>query len=148
MKQIKKTQLVFLIAFFIAFVGLKVWQYHWPKETIAVKGQTLEVLVARDPAHHKRGLSGMESLDPHDGMLFVHGIADRYAFVPKDVRFSVDVVWLHNGEVVEIAPHIDPADALPEYQPRKEANTVLVLNAGIVEQYDVKIGDMVEAVDE
>lgn len=143
---------VFLAVFFLAMAGTVIWQRQYPIAKIRLKGELLGVLVADTPARQFRGLGGRDALAPYDGMLFVFGESDRHAFVMRDMRFSIDIVWLANGSVVDIAPDV-PLDVAKEkdlrrYTPRANANVVLELPAGWAERHHLAIGDASIVVDE
>lgn len=147
----KKTKWILLTALICA-IGLQLYKYHWPSAVVNLKGQELKVLVAKDPYHQMKGLSGRDSLAPNDAMLFVFALPDRYPFVMRDMKFPLDIVWFANGLVVDIAPRLAP-DSAPEaqltrYIPRLPANVVLELPAGWAEAHGLKIGDELRVVSE
>lgn len=133
----------------IGFV-LQLWQYHWSEVTIELKGQELRVLKADTLYHQYRGLGNRDSLGEYQGMVFPYLYADRYAIVMRAMRFSIDVVWLYNGVVVDIASNLPlenvPEDQLTRYYPRLPANLILELPAGWAQRHGLKIGDKVRYV--
>ena len=151
-KKIGKYQLILLIAFFISAAVLKIWQYHWPEAVVELKKEQLTVLVAKTPWHWHRGLGKRDTLEPYDGMIFLFPFAERHAFVMRDTRFPLDIVWLERGTVVDIAQHVQPED-LPEeeltkYIPRAVANMVLELPAGWSETHQLEIGNALTVLSE
>lgn len=138
-----------LAVFFIAFIGLRLWQYHWPTAMIKLKGEPLSVLVAKTPKHWYKGLGGRKSLEPHDGMLFIFPEKRRAGIVMRDMEFPIDIIWLSGGTVVDVATNVPIEPEVPEtdlrvYYPRTGANGVLELPAGSVEARGIIIGDKVE----
>ena len=64
----------------------------------------------------------------------------------RGMRFPIDIVWLSDGVVVDIAPSVPIEPGVPEadlrvYYPRLKANTVIELPAGWAEGHGLKIGD-------
>lgn len=148
----KKGHFIFFIIFLVALGGLKLWQYRWPKAEVTLDGAHLNVLVAKTPWHWHRGLGKRANMDGFDAMLFIYPKSDRYGFVMRDMQFPIDIVWIHRGIVVDIAPAvpIEPGKEEGEYTvylPRTEADTVIELPAGWAAANDLKIGDILRATD-
>ena len=124
---------------------------HWPTAWIELGGKRLEVLVADTIGHQHIGLGKRDDLGVYGGMLFIHSEAKKYGIVMRDMRFPIDIVWLNNGEVIDIAPNVPTEPGVPEsqlrvYYPRKSATAVLELPAGWTEKNRVKIGDVVRVI--
>jgi uncharacterized protein len=144
---------IFLVAFLLSLAGLKLWQYHWPQATIDIANQTLIVDVAKTPWHWKRGLGKRHTFGNIDGMIFVFPTYKQHGIVMRDMRFPIDIVWLDNQQVVDIAPNVQPEPGvdyadLIVYKPRVEANGVIELPAGWVERQALRIGDTVRVLRE
>lgn len=87
------------------------------------------------PEAMARGLSGRDSLSPDRGMLFRFIVPGIYPFWMKDMRFPIDIVWLHEGKVIGVTPDIDPQigaseEELRRYAPPGPVTQVLELAAG------------------
>lgn len=111
----------------------------------------MEVLMADTIGHQYVGLGKRDDLGVFGGMFFIHSEAKKYGIVMRDMRFPIDIVWLNNGEVIDIAPNVPTelgvADAqLRVYYPRKPATAVLELSAGWTEKNGVKIGESVKVI--
>lgn len=98
---------------------------------------------ARTFEEKARGLSLRESLPPNTGMLFVFPELSRWAIWMKDMRFSIDIVWISDkGRVVHIEERISP-DTFPNaFVPAEDARYVLEVPAGTVDEAGVSVGDM------
>lgn len=146
----KKVQLIFFIIFLCALLLAKVWQYHWPQESLVFAGERIDVHIAQTPWHWHRGLGKRASMEGMDGMLFVFPFAERHGFVMRDMQFPIDIVWINQGVVVDIAPSVMPEPGVAEadlrvYRPRAEATMVLELPAGWTAAHGVIIGDTLSA---
>jgi len=77
-------------------------------------------------------------------MLFVFPEDGKYAFWMKDMRFSIDILWLSaDGRVVYMALNVSP-DTYPQvFRPDVPARYVLELPAGYAKAHAVRIGDIV-----
>lgn len=145
----KRSHIIFLSIFFIAFATTFFWQrYHTPGAVIELKDQRLSVLVADTPERRYIGLGGRETLAPYDGMLFLFGNKGRHGFVMRNMSFPIDIVWFSDGVVVDIAPNVPLESGVDEavlrrYYPRADANAVLELPSGWAAKYGLQIGDKI-----
>jgi hypothetical protein len=145
----KPIHIVFVSAFFVSAIGLRLWPAAAPEGSVEVvlAGNRLHVLVADTPMARYTGLGGRASLAPYDGMLFPFpGAPARHGIVMRGMQFSIDAVWLKDGVVVDIAPSLPLEPDVPEgeltpYYPRDKANAVLELPAGWAKAHQLKIGD-------
>src|SRR3989338_10305823 len=151
-RKFKKIHLLFIVIFILSYPGLKLWRLRLPQAEIELKEQKITVWVAKTPARLYKGLSGKENLAGNRGMLLVFGKMGKHGIVMRDMEFPIDIIWLSNGEVVDIAPNVpiapEVSDAdLKRYYPRKEANAVLELPAGWAERNGVEIGDRLKIIE-
>lgn len=111
---------------------------------VVVGGQSLPVELADTPEKRMRGLSGRESLPENRGMLFVFPEEGIYGFWMKDMRFSIDILWLSSsGEVVHIVESVTPESYPESFTPEKAALYVLELPAGFARIHGVSLGSIV-----
>lgn len=125
-----------------------------PPETPAVAevgNAQFIVEIANDRWERERGLSGRSHLSPESGMLFVPGGGEVGAFWMKGMRFALDFIWIGEAcEVVGLNENVPvpengtPDKWLPVYEPPRPAWLALEVNAGDVERFDIRVGDMVE----
>lgn len=144
---LKQTIVLVLIAVFvIAGLYLKFREYVLPTAVIQIAGQEIKVELAQTPRAWAKGLSGRKNLDEKAGMFFVYPEPSRRGFWMKEMNFPLDIIWINEGQVVDIAPNVPPASDSnpPLYYPRLPAQGVLEVKAGFSEKYGLKIGDRVE----
>lgn len=118
-----------------------------------IKAGDKEVMVEIADSNEKRaqGLSGRESLGENQGMLFVFPDAMRRSFWMKDMHFPLDILFIRNGEISEIARKV-PAPGEGEdgtditLISNHPASAVLEVNSGWAERHDIQVGDKVEFV--
>ena len=150
-KPFKKWHLILLVIIVVFAMGKKIYDSFWSKATIKIGGQEVRVLVADTPARRFKGWSDQKDMGKYGGMLFVFPTAVRYAMVMRDMRFPLDIVWLDNGKVVDIAPNLPPEPNVPEdkltvYGARASSTMVLELQAGFRDRTGIKIGDEVRII--
>ncbi len=144
----RRTILIILAAAFaLSFVALAVSQRMLGHATVVLGGARIAVEVARSVPTITAGLSGREALPADHGMLFVFPFPARHAMWMKGMRFALDIVWIRDGKIVDIAPNLQPAAPEdgnpPSYQPRLDADAVIELPAGFAAAHGLKIGDAV-----
>lgn len=131
-----------------SFVFLRITQERTVRGEATLGGTTVSVEIAATIPTLRRGLSGRDSLPDGTGMVLQFPRPERHAIWMKDVRFAIDVVWVREGKIVDIAPNVPPEpvdEAFPSiYEPRLEADTVIELPAGFAAEHGLKIGDPVE----
>ena len=93
--------------------------------------------VVSDEVNLQLGLSGRTNLSANRGMLFVYPSDQELCFWMKDMKFSLDMVWLSsNKQIVAIEKNINP-DSYPTTFCHTNAKYVLELNAGMAEKLDL-----------
>lgn len=105
------------------------------------------VEVARTDAEKGRGLSGRDGLGPDQGMLFVYDAPVWPVMWMQGMRFSIDIVWIREGRVVDLvqgAKPPSPGEAPQVFAPREEAQYVLEVPAGFAQRYGIARNDPVE----
>lgn len=111
-------------------------------KVIRVAGRDVSVEIADTPEARQQGLSGRAGLAPDKGMLFVFPEDGPHAFWMKDMRFSIDIVWLAaDGAVVTITHNVSPDTYPHSFRPSAPARYVVELSAGFARKYNLKAGD-------
>ncbi len=93
-----------------------------------------------------RGLMFRDNLEKDKGLLFVYDDPEARGFWMKNVKFSIDIIWLDNrSKVVHIERNVPPClgDTCKVYYPSKEAYDVIEVNANFTLDNNVKVGDFV-----
>jgi uncharacterized membrane protein (UPF0127 family) len=117
---------------------------------VKIKDTLIRVEIADTQEERAKGLGGRQSLASDSGMLFVFPKADQYTFWMKGLSFPLDMIWLSNKRVIDIMKNVPPPTAnqsdadLPRYKPLEPADMILEVNAGFVDQHNIKVGDTVE----
>ena len=111
--------------------------------TVLIGNVLYSVAIADTPASRELGLSGRTSLKSHEGMLFIFPEDGQYAFWMKDMRFSIDIVWISSaGEVLYIEKDVSPATYPHAFKPLMRARYVLELPANSSKEYTISPGNM------
>ena len=116
------------------------------ERVVQVGEATVLADIAGDAESRQRGLSGRESLDEREGMLFLLA-NDSPSFWMKGMRFAIDIVWIRDGRVVDVTADVPPPRgsnaSLPTYSPDRPANRALEVSAGWAAEHGITRGDVV-----
>ncbi|MDP1723021.1 MAG: DUF192 domain-containing protein [Candidatus Gottesmanbacteria bacterium] len=139
-----------LIAIAIILVGIfSIWFYsrHPLQTTVTVRNTTFIVDVAVTAKEKEVGLGNRGSLTPDRGMLFVYDIKARYPFWMRNMHFPIDILWIDDRTIVDISKNVPtsdkPLNQLPIYHPNVPVDKILEVNAGLVDEYAITVGDKI-----
>ena len=111
---------------------------------IKIDNTMIRSQLADNSAKRFKGLSGRESLEKDMGMLFIFDGYGKFPFVMRNMKFSIDIIWIRDNFVVDISKNLAlPVLGAPliEYAPLADINRVLEVGAGFTDSNNVKIGD-------
>ncbi|MFH1832619.1 MAG: DUF192 domain-containing protein [Candidatus Levyibacteriota bacterium] len=118
------------------------------KTTVTIDKQIFVVTVAKSDLDKEKGLSVKNSIAQNEGMLFPFTKEDYYAFWMKDMKFSIDIIFINKNRIITIYQSVpapkSPSESLTLYKPEKPADMVLEINAGLSQKYNFKKGDEVK----
>lgn len=113
--------------------------------TILMPKGALEVEMVDTENSRELGLSNRPSMNDDEGMLFVFDTPGRYGFWMKDMKFSLDIIWINqNGVVVAIERNVTPESYPKPYINQSEALYVLEINAGLAERFGLYMGSKIK----
>lgn len=115
------------------------------KPIVIIKDREIKVEIASTFKQQYRGLSGRESLCADCGMLFNFSEPEVQSFVMRDMKFPLDLIFIDQGVVKNIAAGLEPEGGKPEhiYQSTGPADQVLEVNGGYCAQFGIRPGDQV-----
>jgi uncharacterized membrane protein (UPF0127 family) len=109
---------------------------------LTARGRTKCVALERadTEAERAQGLSGRSSLPDNQGMLFVFDGTNQQCMWMKDMRFSIDLVWLDaQGTISKIETNVSPA-TYPATFCSDNTAYVIELNARVAEKANLRLG--------
>lgn len=131
---------------FIISVTLWAWQSSVKSPTAKINNRTFKLYVAKSDKDKQVGLSKYKNIDSSQGMVFRFPKANYYPFWMKEMKFSIDIIYIKDGKIVTIYKNVP----LPKtnssplvYTSTAPADTVLEVNAGLSQKYNFKKGDKV-----
>lgn len=122
-----------------------------PTIIIELNGREIIVETVSSTADIKQGLSDRSSMERNTGMLFELGYRGIHPFWMNRMHVPLDIIWIDGNTVVEIAERLPPPKfgEIPfTYTPKTEADRVLEVNAGVVQEIGLEIGDTVNGLTE
>lgn len=140
-------------------------QTPWPegKALVMLDGREFALEIAADEATRTKGLALRESIEPNGGMIFVFSDAQLRRFVMRDCLTDIDVIFLDAAGNITAMHHMpmEPPRGegegevgdylnmpyhrrLPTYSSRFNAQFVIELAGGTLEQLELSRGDHVD----
>ena len=116
-----------------------------PEAWVRIGTSAVAVEVADTPEKQQRGLGYRDSLAWDTGMYFPYPRAVMPSFWMKGMRFSIDIVWIREGRIVQIDPNVPfvPGSDGPTIRSRSAIDAVLEVPAGYASAKGWRIGDRV-----
>jgi len=150
----KSLLLIFLIVIFLSVWVFKLDLYSYFVGTtseakysnkLTINGNVINVDIADTFGKRGRGLSGRESMQENQGMLFVFSSPNIHSFWMKDMNFPLDFIWIDEKlKIAQISSDISPNTYPRSIFPDIPTKYVLEVNSGWSSRHDIRIGDKIE----
>ncbi len=115
---------------------------NYKRATVTLAGRPFSALVSDTDALREQGLSGRSGLGKGQAMLFVFDRPDKVGFWMKDMKFSIDILWLDEDlRVISFEKGATPESYPKAFYPSSPAKYVVELPAGTLDSLSTKIGD-------
>ena len=140
---------IYLILFIIIGLAIIVFlsTQHYPSKLV-MGGKTYMVDVSDSSYTQSKGYSGREPITRNEGMIFVFDTIDKHGFWMKDMKFSIDIIWMDDSYTINhIEKSVSPETYPKVFIPNEPGKYVLEVAAGEVDRLGVKIGDKVDFLD-
>jgi uncharacterized protein len=117
---------------------------EYKRAVASIGNRTFDILVSDTETLRQKGLSGRNDLKNNQAMLFVFDQPESAGFWMKDMKFSIDILWLDDDfRVVTIKNNLS-SDTYPNiFFPSKPSRYVIELAAGTLESLGIKEGDTI-----
>ena len=138
------TTVCFLLLFCFKSKTAQAREFEYAHATVITEsGIYIPVEVSDTPEKRSLGLVIRDMLQKDWGMLFVFQKRIPHHFWMKDMRFPIDIIWIDNHRIVEMAENIPPPekDSSPKVlQPSYPYNFVLEIEAGRAKTLGLRMG--------
>ncbi|MFH1404623.1 MAG: DUF192 domain-containing protein [Patescibacteria group bacterium] len=139
-----KKLIIFLIILIVAVVAT---EYIWadgPK-VVLPNGFVVNVEIADTDELRYRGFSGTEEIADNQGMLFLFSDKKLRSFVMRDMKLSIDMIWVDGNTIVGFEQGLQPEDPVETlHESSVPINRVLEVKSGFVDNHGVKVGDILD----
>jgi hypothetical protein len=113
--------------------------------TVTLGASEIETFVAKDENSRARGLGGIETLVQNTGMLFIFDTSDLWGIWMKDMKISIDVIWLdEKGNIVSVEENMSPETYPKIFFPTTRSRYVLEVSAGTFRASGALRGDTID----
>lgn len=142
-------KIIFLLILIIA--AFFIYYYFIPKlntntaetKEIFVSNAKLNVEIADTSEKMTLGLSGRKTLGENNGMLFLYNEPGTYSIWMKDMKFSIDIIWIgENGKIVDLTKSVTPETYPKTFSSKEPVKYVVEVNSGWCDKNNIKIGDL------
>lgn len=117
------------------------------RATATMGGEVIQLEVTETPEQQALGLMFRDRLPDNRGMLFSFDPPRPVGFWMKNVRISLDMIFLRNGEVRHIAANVPPCNKpdpeCPAYGPPEVIDRVIELRGGRAKELGLEVGDLI-----
>lgn len=116
-----------------------------PEGFVEIRGKSIAVEIAEGPTEQAKGLGERDALAWGTGMYFPYERPGFYTFWMKGMRFSIDIVFVRDGRIVDLYPQVpfETGGNGPTIRPRELADAVLEVPAGYAAANGWQRGDRV-----
>jgi len=113
---------------------------------VEIHGKRTTVEIAYTPEEQAKGLGERDDLAWGHGMYFPYDRPGFYSFWMKGMRFSIDIVWLRDGRIIDLDPNVpfERGSNGPTLRPSELTDAVLEVPAGYALAQGWRIGDRVK----
>lgn len=151
LKQDKRQNITTKLFLFGTLIFLVLSSVHSSREKFVKiflpNGTSITAELAITEAERQRGLMFREALLPDQGMLFVFEEEDIYYIWMKNMKFSIDILWLDKEKrIVHIEKKVPACkkEPCPSYYSKTPSMYVLELRAGSAEENKLKLHDRLD----
>lgn len=151
LKQNKRQNITTKLFLFGTLIFLVLSSVHSSREKFVKiflpNGTSITAELAVTEAERQRGLMFREALLPDQGMLLVFEEEDIYYIWMKNMKFSIDILWIDEEKrIIHIEKQVPPCkkEPCPSYYSKTPSMYVLELRAGSAEENKLKLYDRLD----
>ncbi len=144
MKKMKNK--TFLLLILLALVFLVVIIFYNKIKIVCINSACFKVKVAKTAEEKRKGLMFKTTLPADSGMIFVYDKEGTYPIWMKNTLIPLDVIWIDkDNKIIDIKSNLPPCktENCEVFKHKGKAKYILELNAGVVDENNIKVGDIV-----
>lgn len=148
LKHKKLTILLVITILLIAFAAISIFFAVKERSDNATKihlgNKVFSYEVADNDFLRAKGLGGRSYIPEDQAMLFVFDNTDTHCFWMKDMKFSIDILWLNESkDVIHVEKNVSPSSYPKSYCPMVNAWYVVEVRSGIADKLGLSTGSKV-----
>ncbi|HNW55981.1 MAG TPA: DUF192 domain-containing protein [bacterium] len=119
--------------------------YQFDHELLLPDRQRAQISILKTSKQQYQGFSHEEKPCDDCGLLFVWSEPAQRAMVMRNMKFSLDFIWLNNRQIVQLDKMAMPEGEKPvkEYQ-SEQVSAVLEMPAGFIDRHNLVIGQSLD----
>lgn len=132
-----------IAAALLVIIAVGFWIYSSSKDKIVPLGDMYNLEYARTAERQQTGLSNRDSLPVSGGMVFPFGDEAERCFWMKDMRFSIDIIWVDGTKQITHIEH----KVSPKTYPKTYCHTaqyVIELRSGEAMRHELRAGQKLD----
>ena len=106
---------------------------------------SINLEIADTKEKRKLGLMYRKHLNLNEGIIFDYKGMNYVKLWMKNTKIPLDIIFLQNNEIIHIkeraSPCLNHEIHCPTFGSEKPVNFIIEVNAGIIKDYDLKVGD-------
>lgn len=134
-----------LSIFFSSLVFLFIFKPSKPY--VIISNKYFDAEIAKTDSQKEIGLSKYSDIRNNFAMVFIFEKPDYYSFWMKEMKFSIDIIYVRDGKIIGIFKNVpypkSNTQKLSQYRPNQIADTVIEIKASLSDKYNFKKGDKV-----
>ncbi len=134
-----------IIFWYTTSEGISVREIFFPTVNVMHIGDTpVRVEIANSDEERTRGLSGREGIEGVSGLLLVFPENGYHGLWMKDMKFSIDIIWINEElEIVHIEKNVSP-DTYPKvFRPSSPVRFALETEIRYADTFGIRAGQKV-----
>lgn len=138
--------LFILLTCFVIFAYSSTAKNNVKKGSFSVNNKTFSLEIADTDFLRERGLMYRTMLPARSGMIFIFDKPQDVGFWMKNVKISLDMVFILNSKIVKIDEDVPVCNEEPcdVYSSNGFIDTVVELNSGACKKYNIQVGQQVK----
>lgn len=101
----------------------------WRTKDITFGNCRLKATIAETDSEKAQGLAGRNAIGQNEAMLFPFS-QEQPSFWMKGMRFSIDIIWISRGRIIQIDTSLPLDDGANSYRPSEPIDWVLEVADG------------------
>ena len=132
--------LTLILIIFSYFIDNKFYNDQ-SKNEFNLKDNNISLLIANTDELRQKGLGSVDYLPQNTAMLFIFNEMENHGIWMKDMKFSLDIIWLDDKKkIIHIEENISPNTYPTLFGPERNSLYIIEANAGFSRKNAFKVG--------